>query len=302
MADPNYKYEPPSGPPPSMPPQVHHDAGPYYPPDAPMGDPRGPIPNSYPPAQGPTGYYGPPQAGWNQGPPGPWPPQPGQGPQPYGHYGPPQPGMYYQQGPPVGYIDDRRGGGGAGGGFYHDIVKPPTLTMTDEDANAQRGCLGYVLSRYLKPKTKGSHRNNESASPTALASVIAGGQISQQDTFPSGRAQTAAIIIQLTPDSTFHVTQPTPTRTRTQPNIIEAVEKGMDFFYLYLNLNSNSNSNSGSTSTSTSTCRSRPRSICAAATRELPLPILGVVPGVLGAELWIWLLDTYRQRQAAPEG
>lgn len=108
----NYKYEPPSGAPPnangpSYPPQVHHDAGPYYPPDAPVDNTRGPVPQSYPPAQDPNGGYMPPQ-GWNQGAPGPWPPQQG------GYYGPPQQGMYYQQGPPVGYVDDRRGGGGDG--------------------------------------------------------------------------------------------------------------------------------------------------------------------------------------------
>src|SRR5882757_5681124 len=116
MADFN-KYSPPSGPPPSngptYPPLVHHDAGPYYPPNAPVDNTRGPIPENYPPAQGPNGGYMPPQ-GWNQGAPGPYPPQgPGQ---PYGYYGPPQQGMYYQQGPPVGYYDDRRGGpSGAGG-------------------------------------------------------------------------------------------------------------------------------------------------------------------------------------------
>lgn len=98
MSD-NQKYEAPPGPPPSalvtQPPQVHHDAGPYYPPDAPVDQTRGPVPQSYPPAQDPSGGYAPPQ-GWNQGPPGQ---------QPYGYYGPPGPqqGMYYQQGPPVGY-------------------------------------------------------------------------------------------------------------------------------------------------------------------------------------------------------
>ncbi|OAL26820.1 hypothetical protein AYO20_09962 [Fonsecaea nubica] len=108
----NAKFEPPTGPPPNsaptVPPRVHHDAGPYYPPDAPVDNTRGPVPQSYPPAQDPNGGYVPPQ-GWNQGPPGPgpWPPQgpPGQQP-PYGYYGPPQPGMYYQPGPPpVGYYD-----------------------------------------------------------------------------------------------------------------------------------------------------------------------------------------------------
>jgi hypothetical protein len=108
------KYEPPTGPPPAQPPQVHHDAGPYYPPQDGMTDNRGPASN-YPP-QNSNGYYGPPQ-GWNQGPPpqgGPWPPQ---GQQPYAYYGAPQQGMYYQQGPPVGYVDDGRGRSSGGSGF-----------------------------------------------------------------------------------------------------------------------------------------------------------------------------------------
>src|ERR1700759_3059723 len=112
MAD-NQKFEPPSGPPPSSiqaPPQVHHDAGPYYPPNTPVDNARGP--QTYPPAQDPSGGYMPPQ-GWNQAPPGgPWQGPPGQQP-PYG-YGPPGPqqGMYYQQGPPGGYYD--RGPGQSG--------------------------------------------------------------------------------------------------------------------------------------------------------------------------------------------
>ncbi|OCT50714.1 hypothetical protein CLCR_07746 [Cladophialophora carrionii] len=117
MAD-NQKFEPPSGPPPSLalqaPPQVHHDAGPYYPPDAAIDNTRGP--QTYPPAQDPSGGYLPPQ-GWNQGPPGgPWQGPPGQQP-PYGYYGPPGPqqGMYYQQGPPVVYLDRSRGQSGADG-------------------------------------------------------------------------------------------------------------------------------------------------------------------------------------------
>ncbi|KIX09941.1 uncharacterized protein Z518_01022 [Rhinocladiella mackenziei CBS 650.93] len=108
----NDKYEPPAGPPPvAQPSQVHHDAGPYYPPNTYVDETRGPVPNAYSPAQGPNGIYPPPQ-GWNQGP-GPWP----QGPQAYGPgpYGPPQQGMYYQPGPPVGYFDDRRGPSAADG-------------------------------------------------------------------------------------------------------------------------------------------------------------------------------------------
>ncbi|ETI23505.1 hypothetical protein G647_05307 [Cladophialophora carrionii CBS 160.54] len=143
MAD-NQKFEPPSGPPPGLalqaPPQVHHDAGPYYPPDAAIDNTRGP--QKYPPAQDPSGGYLPPQ-GWNQGPPGgPWQGPPGQQP-PYGYYGPPGPqqGMYYQQGPPV----------VRSGGFGRDVSalkRPPQATngflLEPQDGFMVRDVPGFV--------------------------------------------------------------------------------------------------------------------------------------------------------------
>ncbi|KIW42188.1 uncharacterized protein PV06_05757 [Exophiala oligosperma] len=111
----NQEYKPPDGPPPiSSPPPVHRDAGPY-------NEERGMIPaQNYGPPQGydyggyndTRGYYGPPQQGWNQQ--GGW-QQPGPQQAPYGgYYGPPQQGMYYGQGPPVTYVDQRSSPGADG--------------------------------------------------------------------------------------------------------------------------------------------------------------------------------------------
>lgn len=115
MAD---KYNAPSGPPPQYPPQIHHDAGPFYPPNSAPSPAPGPVNymGTYPPAQNPDGFYGPPQGQWQQGPYN-APPQQG------GYYGQPQP-MYYQQGPPPGgYYEDRgRGGGGAAGGICAGLL------------------------------------------------------------------------------------------------------------------------------------------------------------------------------------
>jgi hypothetical protein len=110
MSD-NNKYQPPSGPPPTYPQQVHVDAGPYdsrgpgsptpqnqimpYPQQESFGGPQGQY--------GPPGQYGYPQQPFNQG----W----GGGPPPGV---PPPGGMYYQQQPPMGYYQDPRGGYGPG--------------------------------------------------------------------------------------------------------------------------------------------------------------------------------------------
>lgn len=104
-------FKPPDGAPPQYPNQVHHDAGPYYPPNS-----ASPGPGQFP-QQGlyqNEGYYGPPQGAYQQGP---WQQQ-------QQYYGPPQQQMYYQQGPPPGgYYDDRgRGGGGAAGGICAGLL------------------------------------------------------------------------------------------------------------------------------------------------------------------------------------
>jgi len=119
------KYNPPSGPPPTYPPQIHHDAGPYY--ESQHG-PGSPPPSGSPyntnnQQVGPynaraqdyqvQGYYGGPEQeqvySENQPPPGGYYGAP-QG----GYYNQPQGPMYYQQQPPAGYYANNRGYGQGG--------------------------------------------------------------------------------------------------------------------------------------------------------------------------------------------
>lgn len=136
------KYGPPDGAPPNYNSPVHHDAGPYYPPQSPASPApnfnnqvgpynnynNGPLVAPDPTYGGyynnnPQGPYGPPAQGYY-----------GPGPAPGGYYGQPQqmhygqqpqpgyPGYGYGPQPQYGYYADQRGGPSAGEGICAGLL------------------------------------------------------------------------------------------------------------------------------------------------------------------------------------